>query len=95
MSTSGITYELALALKNAGFPHKHNDSCGNFETGTFSCVSLSELISACNENEITKVLTFVVMGDYKKVGYTVGNEQTVFEGESYEECLSKIWLTTH
>lgn len=60
MSTQGITYEIAIALKNAGFPQKGNGTVFNFTDSPTAnpldagleevyVPTLSELIEACGE----------------------------------------------
>ncbi len=46
-----LTYELAKALKDAGFPHTHNETCYFNITTDDVCneITLSKLIEACGD----------------------------------------------
>lgn len=102
MSTSTINYELALALKNAGFPQKENYNAlyphGYCFNGTTKGIkqskidrayppTLSELIEACGD-------TLRTIHNYKGSWGCNEDEYGMAEtvGSTPEEAVALLWL---
>ena len=99
MLTSGITYETALALKNAGFPQNTLSDGHNCPY----CPSFSELIEACGYDfKMLKKTTFTSCED-SSLRLSVDDPNiafvaiAIFEeiqgwGLSAEEAVANLWL---
>ncbi len=85
-----MDYELAVELKNAGFPHK--DICG-FRAPDCDCrdeINLSELIEACGEGFYQLTRSISALGDW----FADGNkgEWGRTNGFTPEEAVARLWL---
>lgn len=98
-----MTYELALELKNAGFPQKDTikgwrlHKQGTPKDGSYenyhhiSCPTLSELIEACGEDFTSlhspKFANPTWIANGKYDPYIQG------EGSTHEEAVARLWLS--
>ena len=85
MSTQGITYELALALKNAGFPKKIEFINGDSGKEMLVYPTLSELIEACGYE-------FVAVGKESPNKWRASTIKYSGYGETPEIAVANLWL---
>lgn len=100
-----MDYNLALKLKNAGFPQEGKDGdwyynvngkldfeiAYNFDKWKIKCPTLSELIEACGD--IFFKLVEVKKPPYPVWGATGGNYKMT--DKTPEEAVANLWLKLH
>ncbi len=95
-----IKYDLALALKNAGFPQLYKDGevlledmleSGEHEPDTAYAPTLSELIEACGDKFHG---VYVAGGNWKAHGFKSDNEfdDAFTHGETPEIAVANLYL---
>lgn len=106
--SSPINYELALELKNAGFPQNlenyefHTPDCKGWD-GPSDCTkktravapTLSELIEVCGKNFHCLVHTTTGGVDSDREFWSAGKDSIVLNwsnGSAPEEAVARLWL---
>lgn len=100
MSTSTIDYELALALKKAGFPQKINPEAPPWfnkfmEETVINTPTLSELIEACGDclSHIKKWNGYWwAVSHCGHEEHEIGGNNLEIMASTPEEAVAKLWL---
>lgn len=88
-----MDYELALKLKNAGFPLRKNCSCDNDNCVHLNEPTLEELTEACPKETKDGRFTLQTDGDKWVAGYQRGEYIFTFEsGSTPTEAVARLWL---
>jgi hypothetical protein len=96
-----ISYELALELKNAGFPQRVPDGDGPYGKEPYYLPTLSELIAACGRGFRLENLTEngVVNNGGKDEWHAFFNDRSIANfigmGATPEEAVARLYLALH